>query len=60
MMPWLIGEDPETGERLVVDNRSGSIFLRGSKDSYGLIVELVNYANRKYHSETNDAVDTTN
>lgn len=52
MMPWLIGKDPETNELLVVDNRSDSIFLRGSQDSYDLIVELVNYANRKYHSET--------
>ena len=51
MMPYVIGQDPETGEILVGDTRQHEMFLRGPASAETQIRDLVQAANQWCHTQ---------
>lgn len=48
VMPYTVGEDPETGEFIVADIRTRTFFLRGPASEQARIFELVRAANEGF------------
>jgi len=49
MMPYIVGQDPETNEILVGDRRNNTLFLRGPSSAETQIRDLVQAANQWCH-----------
>ena len=52
MMPYMIGQDPETNEIIVCDARTQVFFLRGPATETSAIRDLVQAANEHVHNST--------
>jgi len=51
MMPFVVGEDPETKEIIVGDTRRNVFFLRGPRSELNAIRDFVQAANERIHIE---------
>ena len=59
MMPYIVGQDPETNEILIGDRRNNMLFLRGPVLAETQIRDLVQAANQWCHEREGFCKDAT-
>jgi hypothetical protein len=57
VMPYIVGQDPETDEIIVGDSRTHTFFLRGPSSAERTIRDLVQAANMYADSDMKDSCE---